>query len=813
MKLIRIRLQNFRAHRDSAVAFADGINGILGPNEAGKSTIATEALLFALYGSPALRGKMDTVKWKGAPAKHRPEVELVLELDGEQLRVVRTDRNAQVFVGADGTPAAAGTSPVNEYLRSRLGLSLDEFAATFLCLQKDLPRIVGMKPTERQQFVREVMGIARIDRALEACRKRKNELARERDGLAAGLGEREPLEQDVATAREERDEADWVAGNAGDAHEDALAAAGDANDALDASAERKAAHDAAERRRVEAEANARAARQESERLTAEFDQAHEARAELLRREAELRPLDGLRAERDRLVAAASTASERATLEETIADADRQIEQYRARIAECDAAVAAFDAAELQRVADRYREAEAEHQRLADVRRARAAAAKAEGDAAETERKRIERRIELLQQQGPDTPCPTCTLAVGDRFASVLDTLREDLRRTDATVSSARELASELADVTDDELALEAELQDLRAEGEELKRRRHVATQAAENRPQWERGLVQEERRLAAARERLATLPSVAPDPERLAAARSEIAELEKLDAGLNPLRSRAGRIDLLNEQRIAADTRWEDALQHSAQAVAAIEASGFSADRHAELAAAAKAAAETLSRAKQALAAAIERQKGAAAALERAERALAAYDARAAQLATLTANVQRHELAAERLDAFRVAAASTLRPEMEELMSGFVSVLTDGRHESVTVTEDFEVVCQEGGVDMEVISGGAEDVVALAQRVAMSQMIAERRGKPLSLLVLDEPFGSLDETRRPAVLDFLRRLSGVFGQVVLISHVEETRLIADHLIQLEHNAAVGCSRVVGAPSTPAAEPALAGAAA
>ena len=50
-----------------------------------------------------------------------------------------------------------------------------------------------------------------------------------------------------------------------------------------------------------------------------------------------------------------------------------------------------------------------------------------------------------------------------------------------------------------------------------------------------------------------------------------------------------------------------------------------------------------------------------------------------------------------------------------------------------------------------VISGGEEDLANLVLRLAISQMIAERAGQPLSLLVLDEVFGSLDESRRQHV--------------------------------------------------------------
>ena len=71
-----------------------------------------------------------------------------------------------------------------------------------------------------------------------------------------------------------------------------------------------------------------------------------------------------------------------------------------------------------------------------------------------------------------------------------------------------------------------------------------------------------------------------------------------------------------------------------------------------------------------------------------------------------------------------------------------------------------------------VISGGEEDIANLALRLAISQMIAERAGQPLSLLILDEIFGSLDEDRRAAVVDLLRSLADRFPQVILITHID-----------------------------------------
>jgi exonuclease SbcC len=80
-------------------------------------------------------------------------------------------------------------------------------------------------------------------------------------------------------------------------------------------------------------------------------------------------------------------------------------------------------------------------------------------------------------------------------------------------------------------------------------------------------------------------------------------------------------------------------------------------------------------------------------------------------------------------------------------------------------------------------------VANLALRLAISQMIAERAGQPLSLLVLDEVFGSLDEERRGAVMDLLRGLADRFPQVILITHIEAVREGFDRLIRIERDPA------------------------
>ena len=182
--------------------------------------------------------------------------------------------------------------------------------------------------------------------------------------------------------------------------------------------------------------------------------------------------------------------------------------------------------------------------------------------------------------------------------------------------------------------------------------------------------------------------------------------------------------------------------------------------------------------------------------VESVEAILADYERQAAKVEIMAGDLATHAAAEEALVNLRRSAISGIRPELEDLMTGFLHTLTDGRHDGVQVQEDFSLKLFEGGMEADVVSGGTEDVTALALRLAIGDMIAQRSGSPLSLLVLDEPFGSLDEGRRANVLDLIRRLRDVYPQVVLISHVAETRDAVDHPVRLKYDETAGYSRVV-----------------
>jgi exonuclease SbcC len=137
---------------------------------------------------------------------------------------------------------------------------------------------------------------------------------------------------------------------------------------------------------------------------------------------------------------------------------------------------------------------------------------------------------------------------------------------------------------------------------------------------------------------------------------------------------------------------------------------------------------------------------------------------------------------ARQMRKLRADLNAAIGPELEARSSENLALLTNGRYSELKLDGNFRPTVIDDGARKEVISGGEEDVVALALRLALSELIQERQGRPLSLLILDEVFGSLDAERRSSVLERLAGIRGRFEQILVISHIEEINQVADQCL-------------------------------
>lgn len=130
----------------------------------------------------------------------------------------------------------------------------------------------------------------------------------------------------------------------------------------------------------------------------------------------------------------------------------------------------------------------------------------------------------------------------------------------------------------------------------------------------------------------------------------------------------------------------------------------------------------------------------------------------------------------------REALNQRTKPLLEQLASDNLAELSGERYTQLKLNDKYEARLIDDGIEKQVISGGEEDIVALSLRLALAQLIQERSGQPMSLLILDEVFGSLDIERRTNVLTQLNALRDMFEQVILISHIEAINEAADRCL-------------------------------
>jgi exonuclease SbcC len=181
--------------------------------------------------------------------------------------------------------------------------------------------------------------------------------------------------------------------------------------------------------------------------------------------------------------------------------------------------------------------------------------------------------------------------------------------------------------------------------------------------------------------------------------------------------------------------------------------------------------------------------------LQAARRAEEQYRERAREAEERETDLRYHEELDLAYTELRSELNSQVRPELSEIASAFLAQLTDGRYTAMEIDDGYNILVLDEGEEKPVISGGEEDVANLVLRLSLSQMIAERAGHPLSLLILDEVFGSLDVARRDNVVQLLHHLEDRFEQVILITHIDGIRESLDQVLRVDYDERAGTSIV------------------
>jgi exonuclease SbcC len=102
-------------------------------------------------------------------------------------------------------------------------------------------------------------------------------------------------------------------------------------------------------------------------------------------------------------------------------------------------------------------------------------------------------------------------------------------------------------------------------------------------------------------------------------------------------------------------------------------------------------------------------------------------------------------------------------------------VYKDKKRDDLKETLDIQISDSAGIRSYEMYSGGEAFRVNFAIRLALSEILAQRKGARLQTLVIDEGFGSQDAQGRQRLIEAINLVKSNFAKILVITHLDELK--------------------------------------
>jgi len=109
----------------------------------------------------------------------------------------------------------------------------------------------------------------------------------------------------------------------------------------------------------------------------------------------------------------------------------------------------------------------------------------------------------------------------------------------------------------------------------------------------------------------------------------------------------------------------------------------------------------------------------------------------------------------------------------------------DDKRKDLKETLEIKIKDGAGTRDYEMYSGGEAFRVNFAVRLALSEILAQRKGSRLQTLVIDEGFGSQDTRGRQRLIEAINLVKNDFAKILVITHLDELKDAFPNRIEVE----------------------------
>jgi exonuclease SbcC len=764
----------------------------MGPNGVGKSTLI-EAISWALYGNKSeSRNGREGIKRSGAGPHEECSVELEFELGGVQYRLKRSlrgkDLKAEAELMAGGGIIAKSERAVSQKVEDILGMDHQAFFISVFARQKELSALSVLTPGERKKLVMRMLQLDVLQDVLDNIR---------RDGRDGKLLLQSYSERLLTPDRRSRKEV-----------------LGEEIEQLEASV-------AGHRTGLE-EANAALAARERELEVARGRKEWAALKEDEYRKVERRVLERRKEVEEMQRTAASTERDLKALKERLTSLpeleqmERELEEAIAAKEGMEAKLSRYErrkaaAKNLNRVRDEARrnsealaKAREEAAKLGDSQesldrvtanletiendlrqwRERAAVIDAEIARLRAEAASLEAKTSEISSLGPESLCPTCGRQLGEQHDHLLSKLggesaelserADELQKELVALRDKMDLATRRKGVLElRRKKLEKDLANLHklSANVEYHQQRSIALENEEREAQTALDSIGEvsfdQRTYDQLRDRIALLRPLA---EKCKALRGEGSRLPQLEARIEEigqaLKAKSAELERAKEDLAAVGYTEGDLKAASAAYDAAFHARE---EAYGEVSRRASSLELEIGR--------LEDRKADLEEVRTMEKEIAERAGAVERLATL------EKVMAD----FKQNVMERVVPTLSEISSQLFADMTDSRYGGIELDENYEIQVYDGRekYPLSRFSGGESDLANLSLRLAISRVLADRSGNDINFLILDEIFGSQDQVRKRNIMHTLNRLEGQFHQIILISHIDDTKDLMSNVITIK----------------------------
>ncbi len=773
-----LQLKNFKRFQSADISFGPGITGITGNNGVGKSSIV-DAIFFALYG---LQSGLIPDNIVSAFATERCGLYLRFKQGSDTCEIVRSyskTKQHNVTIKVNGEMRAEGVTQADAEIRKILGTGALDFRNTVYAAQKDLMLLLDLTPGKRREWFLRALGIDYLNKGSQEI------LKAEVDGKEKGLG---LLEGELAAlTREGSGDVDAVKAE--------LTTLKTTIETLLTTEEEKS------KERVDLSSNLATFNFEKEEhnklvstetnLTSDIQNLTSRKTTLAN---QLDPSSVDVAELDRLkkilerIPTVKEDAESYRIRKTNLDvltslhvsAVKEKDGVVSRIAKVDVNIAKCESDEKERdrltakvISDLgFPENKSVEDSISEFKESASseiAALNSRTQIIGLDIDKLKANLKTLVESGKEGTCPICHQPLGEHFDTVkndyLDRIGELGIENDKIALQLDTARNELQKV----LTLKPTLDKIKALqisiGSKSTYEKDKATLTLEL-----------EEAIKTISDHTDTINALGYIEKDHMECKKRLEDLEKAQSEYNNLVQTSAQQTTISAQIKEIETQISQKTTSLAEIKIAIAATPFNPTVGSNLDIKIKELDLALKTIGQDLAASSERERTLTQKISELEETASHIIEVQKQISTLKDEIEILKLTRAAISDYVIYIMQAVRSRIESEVSVIISEITGGKYDRVLLDEDFNLLIRENDKEYSVdrFSGGEQDDIAVALRIALSRYLAElHQVRESTLLIFDEIFGSQDEERRANLLTALRSQKSHFPQILLISHIAE----------------------------------------